>query len=501
MRRIFPVLMLTTCLLCLLGGSALADSLNRALLVGCDDFISQQSTAPSSANNVVRMAETLSGGAMNLETLVTRRDGISSLAELAELISDAFSSADEDDVNYFYISTHGVWNQSQPNAEIRLLLSDGLHEDSVSALELRALFDAVPGTKVLLIDACHSGAMIGKGVQDVFDNTFIGADYKVLCSSGGAEESWFWAEREDNVSVTGEGYFSGALVNALSAKGGFAADDNSDGAITLSELKRYLRLNHGASTVQSYPEEDEFILLSYDIASFSGRRQNSALDNISFEDSALSLDDPTINFSFTVLRPTQVAYQLVFQRRGSWDFASARLIWDSEERFGAYGDLPGSLSPGLKERSITLTQEDTNSYGYVLLQILTMSGSEVSVASSEVICVPPAKGDPRMSVTAGRMFCPAQHEELTFVVNHAFPCELTVTIETPDGELIRRLASRQSTRPQQLLPTGSSFTWTGLDSAGEMAPAGEYVIHVRAYVGDSRYESFSAPFVLAEPEG
>lgn len=501
MIRILSRLILTACLLCLLLGGASADGLNRALLVGCDDFLSQQSTAPSSANNVVRMAEAISGGAMNLENLVTRRDGIASAAELAELIADAFSGADDGDVNYFYISTHGVWSQLQPNAEIRLLLSDGLHEDSVSAIELRTLFDAIPGTKVLLIDACHSGAMIGKGVQDVFDNTFQGPDYKVLCSSGGAEESWFWAERDEDVTISGEGYFSGALVNALSAKGGFAADDNSDGAITLTELKRYLRLNHGASTVQSYPEEDEFVLLSYDIASFSGRRQHSALDNIAFEDSALSLDDPTISFSFTVLRPAQVAYQLVFQRRGSWDFANARLIWDNEERFGAYGDLPGSLTPGLKERSITLTQEDTNSYGYVLLQILTISGSEVSVASSEVICVPPAKGDPRLSVTAGSMFCPSQHEELSFVVNHAFPCELTVTIETPEGELVRRLASRQATRPQQLLPTGSSFAWTGLDAAGEMAPEGEYVIHVRAFVGSSRFESWSAPFVLVGSEG
>ena len=43
----------------------------RALLVGCDRFVTQPDTTPSSANNVIRMEDTLSGGAMNMEELVT----------------------------------------------------------------------------------------------------------------------------------------------------------------------------------------------------------------------------------------------------------------------------------------------------------------------------------------------------------------------------------------------------------------------------------------------
>lgn len=48
---------------------------NRALLVGCDRFLTQTDTTPSSRNNVLRMADALSGGTLNMQTLVTREDG------------------------------------------------------------------------------------------------------------------------------------------------------------------------------------------------------------------------------------------------------------------------------------------------------------------------------------------------------------------------------------------------------------------------------------------
>ena len=60
------MLLLALACACLFRAPVLAEGLNRALLVGCDNFITQPSTAPASANNVARMAEALSGGAMNL---------------------------------------------------------------------------------------------------------------------------------------------------------------------------------------------------------------------------------------------------------------------------------------------------------------------------------------------------------------------------------------------------------------------------------------------------
>lgn len=493
-------LMLALCLLlCLHAAPAMAEGVNRALLVGCDRFVTQEHTTPSSANNVTQMADTLSGGAMNLEALITRRNDLSSVTELESLILDAFAEADDGDVSYFYISTHGVWSQGEPNGDMTLLLSDGYREEGITASRLRAIFDRIRGTKVLIVDACHAGAMIGKGVHAPFDNVFAGPDYKVLCSSGGAEESWFWSGAEDGAA--GAGYFSGALVRGMSIKGSFGADSNRDGAITLTELKRYLRLNHGASTPQTYPEEDDFVLLRYDAASVTGRRRDAAVEGLTFAGDVMAGEAPAVDFSFTVLRPTRIAYQLVFQRRDKWDFDGGRLLWDNAERYGAYGDTDGFLSPGLKERTLTLTREETGSYGYVLLQMLAMEQDAPALMSSRVLTVPPLSGDPLLEVLTGGSFCPAQYEEMNLVVHHQYPCELSVVVEDLEGNMVRRLTSRQATRPEQLKPLGSTFCWNGRTAGGDIAPEGLYRVRVTAWVGEEAYEALSEPFLLAEPKG
>lgn len=348
MARLAKTLWLTLFLLCLPFCAALSEASSRALLIGCDRFVTQLDTYPSSRNNVEQMAAVLSGGVAELTRLVTMPEGIASVDELSRLVEEAYAGATEEDVSYFYISTHGLWESGQPGGDMRFVLSNGEEEGSVTAYELRAMFDLVPGTKVLIMDACHSGASIGKGVNGYVQNVFAAPDYKILCSSGGTEESWFWSGGYDRVK-TGAGYFSGALVNAMSASGGYGADDNRDGTITLTELKRYLLLNHGASTVQTYPEEDDFAILTYDRAAAMRNRRAGAVENVTFEDGALSADNPTIAYTFTVLRDVRVAYQLVFQKNGRWDFDNAQLIWDSSERFGVHGDTLGFLSPGYKE--------------------------------------------------------------------------------------------------------------------------------------------------------
>ena len=184
-------------------GEAGNDRTNRALLIGCDRFLSQQDTTPSSMNNVQMMAEALSGGDLALEVILTRPEGLSSTGDLAAMILDAFSTADEDDVSLFYLSTHGVWDGGTDS--LRLLLSDGQRESAVTPWQLRTMFDQINGTKVLMIDACHAGAMLGKGVNDVMQNTFSGRDYIVLCSSGGAEQSWFWSGDIDGERLAGAG--------------------------------------------------------------------------------------------------------------------------------------------------------------------------------------------------------------------------------------------------------------------------------------------------------
>ncbi len=469
---------------------------NRALLVGCDRFVSQISTAPSSANNVERMAQALSGGTMDLQTLRTVPEGVATTGELAALILDVFSEADEDDVSIFYISTHGEWEAGRPSGSMTLLLSDGERESGVTARRLRTMFDEIEGHKVLLLDACHAGAMLGKGVDGHLSNVFAGPDYTVICSSGGAEDSWFWSGYIDGERLAGAGYFSGALVRALSPEGGYGADDNRDGLITLTELRRYLLDNHGASTVRTYPEAGDMPIFTYDAASYTGRSRDAAVEGVMFDADVLTAGEPTAYFAYNVVRRVQVAYQIVYHRDGRWDFDDAQLIYDNNGDFRSWAIAGRSLSPGMKERAITLDRAAAEDSGYVLLQILTIDRGMPSVACSRVLCITPERGDPALKLETPASFCPEYHEELTFVIRHAEPCELTVTVEDEAGRTVRRLVSRQATRPEQLLPEGTSLTWDGCTNSGDPAAPGTYRIRVRAYIGEDRYEAVSEEILL-----
>ena len=180
---------------------------------------------------------------------------------------------------------------------------------------------------------------------------------------------------------------------------------------------------------------------------------------------------------------------------------NATLIYDNNGDFGSYAIAGRTLSPGLKERSITLNTADAQSSGYVLLQILVIEKGLPSVVWSKVLCVPPTTGDPELRVHVQDTFCPESGEELTFVVYHGVPCELTVTIEDEAGQTVRRLSSRQASRPEQLSAPGSTFCWNGTDSQGKLVNAGLYRVRVKAYVGTERYEVESGWISLTEMIG
>lgn len=243
-----------------------------------------------------------------------------------------------------------------------LALSDGITEGHITARALRTCLDRIPGKKMLFIDACHSGAMLGKGVTASFDSMFTGDDYIVVCSSGGAEQSWFWSGEDD--ATAGAGYFTSALTAAIGPAGGFGADVNRDGVITLTELRRFLLNQYGVSTPRFYPEEsDEPILYP---GSASALHSASAITNVDFDSTVADDLSAEFSFSFTVQRPVRTAYQLVYRQDNAWDFAGTTLIWDDEE---GQGEL---LSPGYKERSITIGRQDEHAWGYVLVQLLTV---------------------------------------------------------------------------------------------------------------------------------
>ncbi len=470
----------------------------RALYVACDFFLSQEDTWPSSGNNIKAVAQALSGGNMAFSKQDTQNNTISSATGLKQAILDAFAEADDNDVSYFYISTHGIYDPSQPNLEAGLLLSDGVMEEVITARQLEEAFSAIAGTKVLIIDACNSGAFIGKGLSGgATEAAFQGPQYKVLTSAGGSEESWYWSSAGKSPGVVqGASYFSSVLSDGLGYHGEYGADMNRDGQITLTECFGYLLENHSASTPQSYPQEDDFVLLTYDAAQNNAPPQGNIISGITFYDTVLDIRQSTVAFEFTAARPVQMAYQLVYYLNGKWQFSHPDLKYDNHEIGGDFGDQRGAISAGRKQRTLELAPQGSDTYGYVMIQLVTLEDGKATVHGSRVLCVPPISGDPELSVKTDTAFDPLQGRELSILVNHKYPCLLTVSIVDESGKAVRRLSSYQPTRPQQLTPAGSFFYWNGNLADGTAAAPGKYSVKVTAHIGDAPYEAVSEPFTL-----
>lgn len=469
-----------------------AAAAHRALLIGCDSFVSRPPTDPSSENNLRIMEELLNSCDPAPERLDARLNHLTGSEDLKAALEDVFADSTEDDVCWIYFSTHGEYSES---GVLSLVLSDGVTEGRVTAEELSALLKNIPGEKRLILDACHSGAAVGKGMDPLARNPFTGSGCQVLCSSGAAEESWFWS----GSAGSGAGYFTGTMALVAGSDGGYTADEDRDGIITLGELQRCLRELHGLSTVHCYPEESRAAFFRYDPERNVSRRPHGILTAVSFQESVLTPAAPAVNFFFTLPDAMRTAYQIIYLQDGMWDFQNCEILRDAPDTNDTW-PATGALEPGCHERSVSLPLTEDSGSGYALIQILGLHRGILTPLVSHPLCVPPPSGDPDLRFEGDAVFCPASGEEYCFVVRHAFPCELTVTVENENGETVRRLCTRQSTRPERIQPEGSFFCWSGQDANGSTLPPGNYRILISAYVGKEEYTILSPSLVLTEQQ-
>lgn len=463
----------------------------RALLIGCDHFVSQPDTFPAAAHNVDLIARALQGDIRGYERIQTSCGVLASREEFEAALSDAFSAAEESDVSLLYISTHGLFDEGKSNLDAALLLSDGEREYALTADELFSLLDAIPGRKILILDACKSGAFIGKGISGGANAApFRGEGYQVLCSAGGSEASWYWQSGNAGAEISGASYFATVLSDALGVNGDYAADDNADGLITCGEAARYIRENYAASTPQTYPENDrDEVLLQYDpqAAGPSGK----TVTDITFDETLLHVGESEIPFSFTVQKETRLYYQVVYHRDGAWQFAEAQHFLDGEEE-------NGMTAPGRKRRTLCLDTGSMEHYGYAMVQFITLENGTPVLQGARLLCVQPVFGDPRLSVSVSPGFRPAAGQEACILVWHEVPCGLTVEIRDEEGQKVARLGYETPTRPQQLAPNGSSFYWDGKNDRGQMAAPGRYTVVVKTRIGRNTFSVQSTPIELLE---
>lgn len=81
-----------------------------ALLIGVDYFVSRADTYPSSTNNVNAMQEVFQGALNPFRAIIVPPDPVTTVEQLTALIQKAFGAAQEGDVCYLYLSTHGVYD-------------------------------------------------------------------------------------------------------------------------------------------------------------------------------------------------------------------------------------------------------------------------------------------------------------------------------------------------------------------------------------------------------
>ena len=479
----------------------------RALLIGIDDFVSKPSAYPSSTNNVYAMQETFQAARQPLEALIIPAEPITDARTLKRLIYKTFAGADEDDVSYLYVSTHGVY---EPGEEPALLLSDGVTEGRITAAELEEAFGSIKGVKVLWLDACNSGAFLGKGQPpEASQGYFLGEEFKVITSSGALEESWYWnaasvteevAQQADSgrrSSPQGAFYFTQVLAQGMSSRNGYPADANQDGSITLEELYEYLLQNHAASTPQVYPQRDRFVVFEYDqgMPAPEGLLRSPILD-ITFSGTMLSQRSQDITLEYIATRPVRVAYQVVYQKDGIWRFDEARLIFDDVERFAAFGDQRGAVSAGRKVRTLSLDMEGNTFFGYVMVQVVSIDREKLTVHGGRVLCIPPSKGDLQLEIEVPTQYWQGSPQEMGIFVKHAFPCALSVVVLNEWDEVAYRLCHRRSTRPGQTEPKGSFFYWDGTDKNRQPLAPGIYRIQVSGTMNDLGFTVVSDPIEI-----
>lgn len=465
----------------------------RALLVACDHFVSQPDTAPAAEHNVAILREALEKDIRGYAHLETRADAAATPAALEQAVSEAFAGAREGDVSLLYLSTHGVFDEGRSSASAALLLSDGREETPLHPARLQAMLDRVPGIKVLILDACNSGAFIGKGLSGGADRVyFTGPGYRVLCSAGGSEASWYFQDARD-AAASGASYFATVLADGLGAGGDYAADANRDGCVTLGEMYDFLLENYAASTPQVYPQSDgDFPLLRYDPG--AEREITKAVTGLSFGDTLLTAGQSAVTFSFTVRRPVELYYQLVYHEDGVWQFGQAQHFQDGETE-------DGLTLPGRKERTLQLDTGAEDAFGYVMIQLLTREAGQIVFQGARLLCVQPETEEIDLRAAVDPAFVPAMGQELCILAQHDVPCALSVNILDAGGRVVRRLAYDAPSRPQQLRPNASSFYWDGRDSRGNMAPAGVYTVQLRVRLGEKVFLRESAPVELLVPEG
>lgn len=223
----------------------------RALLIG-NTYTGESNELPGCENDVDGM-RTMLGRMTATPYSVTVKKNIRA-EEILSSISSTFGNAGYNDVSLFYYSGHGANSlgaDGNPTSYHAALV--GTFQTYVSIARLKTELDKIPGKKVIIIDACHSGQFIARDgavtqvsssafnsqVVNLFanDDQFSGDVSRtavVLAADGSellSEEAPAFIDRAGDTNFAKSGYYVITACRSEEKSVSTGYDSNGDGKI------------------------------------------------------------------------------------------------------------------------------------------------------------------------------------------------------------------------------------------------------------------------------
>lgn len=223
----------------------------RALLIG-NTYTGESNELPGCDNDVDGMRTMLSRMTATPYSVTVKKN--IRAEEILSSISSTFGNASYNDVSLFYYSGHGANSlgaDGNPTSYHAALV--GTFQTYVSIARLKTELDKIPGKKVIIIDACHSGQFIARdgAVTQVSSSAFnsqvvnlfanddqlsgdVSRTAVVLAADGSellSEEAPAFIDRADDANFAKSGYYVITACRSEEKSVSTGYDSNGDGKI------------------------------------------------------------------------------------------------------------------------------------------------------------------------------------------------------------------------------------------------------------------------------
>ena len=266
-----------------------SDPVYRALIV-YNTYAGTSLALPGTNNDAAGMKAMLSRMTATPYRVTTKSN--LSADGIVSAITSAFSAATANDVSLFYFAGHGA-NAVGSSYHGALV---GTGTTYLTVAKLKAALDQIPGKKIVIIDSCHSGQMIGRSTDatasvskselNEFNSKVVAAfstqsrstdnlansGYYVITAAHSTEESINMGYDADGDGILDKhfGLFTYMLTQgsgwnmATNQARSLSADSDSNGEITLHEAYSYARYkalnSNPGQTAQVYPSNSSMVI-------------------------------------------------------------------------------------------------------------------------------------------------------------------------------------------------------------------------------------------------